>query len=259
MVVAGAIDLTALGFVAMLRVVWVLTFLAFHPFVVHIVNFNLDSLDFGVAVHLELTRDQYDRVDKTTDLVYYLGALVYLLVHWRDLWYARYCVPFLAFRIAGNVLFIASLEYAFLIVFANIFQLLFFVYTFLDLIQVDAYLRDTPWLNGLVIGLVAAVKWALEGVMHGDIDDEEQPVDDDATCRCDTGWEWIGDRAFLLVAYLILALYIVFTRSANYSPARSPVSQLKSAGWDLKNGGGNPFTSPYNIGPKPLIVNSKIK
>ncbi len=71
------IGLTTLGVVETMRVLWTLSFLGFHPFPIHVVNFYFDWLDFGIAVHVELSRADYDRIDKLFDLVYYVAALIY--------------------------------------------------------------------------------------------------------------------------------------------------------------------------------------
>lgn len=234
MVVAGAVDLTALGFVATLRVVWMLTFIAFHPFVVHVVNIHLDSIDGGISTHLELSRDEYERLDKGLDLLYYIAAVSYCFVHLKDLWYARIMVPFLLWRIIGNILFIITLDSSILIIFPNVFQLLFGLYTFLDLIQVDVWIRDTNWLNALLIIIITFVKIIIEWFHHNE--ELPPPKDDETICRCENGWEWLASRTALLVTVIALAMYIGFTRVANYNPARNPPNPVKPPGWDLRRG-----------------------
>ena len=250
------LGLTTLGFVLTLRVIWILTFIVLHPFVIHVINFQLDSMDFDVSVHIGLSRDTYDRIDKVADLAYYLGALLYLLVHLEDLWYAKYTVPFLAYRMVGNLIFIGTLDNFILIIFANVFQLLFFLYTFLDLIQYDAYLRDTQYLNAVIIAIVTAIKFVWEGFMHGD-QNKENPADDESVCRCENAWDWLADRVVLLGIALLFALYIGFIRVANYNPPRPAPFSLKQEGWDrVPAGGSDPEKSPFNLNP---IVSVKKK
>lgn len=244
----GSADLGALGIVLALRGMWLLGFIGLHPFAVHIVNFNLDSLDYGVSAAAELSRETYDRIDKTADVVYYLAALWYCLGHLGDLWYARYMVPFLAWRIIGNIVFIATLEHFVLIIFPNVFQPLFALYTFLDLIQVDAYVRDTQWLNGILIGLIAALKFGAEVLMHGSETDESGHLSpDDPLCGCDSAWAWLGSRAGLLVCLLLVSIYVGLVRVANYDPKQQPEVTIRKQGWDKVPD--SVRDSPFNLTP----------
>lgn len=244
----GNSDVAALGLVVGLRGMWMLAFIGLHPFVVHLVNFNLDTLDFGVSVHANLERSAYDRLDKITDLVYYVAALSYCLGHLYELWYARYMVPFLAWRILGNLIFIATLEDFVLIIFPNVFQPLFALYTFLDLIQVDAWVRDTQPLNGILIGLITALKFGAEVLMHGSQADEEGHLSsDELMCHCTNGWAWLGERAGLLVCLLLLAIYVGLVRTANYDPPHRPEVKLRPQGWDRVPPSVHP--SPFNLNP----------
>jgi hypothetical protein len=244
---ANLADLGALVLVGIVRVLWAFSYIALHPFAVHLANFQLDWLDGGVAAQMDLSRTQYEYVDKSLDLYYYIVVLIYLSVNVYELWYAKYGIAFLVWRIVGNIIFLITLEPFVLVIFANVFQLFFLLYTFLDIIQVDAYVRDTPLLNGGLLAIVTAIKYVAEGLFHDEV--LPDPADDDHICQCDTAWLWLESYLWGTVIILVFAMYIGLTHVANFAPPRKPQFPHKPMGWDLVDGKEvpKPWLSPYNI------------
>ena len=123
-----------------LRVVWYSTFWFLHPFVVHVINFFVDDIDFEAWLLATGGEDRafYDRWDKAFDLGYYISAILFLSWFADQLWYAKWVLPFLVYRVFGNIVFLITLDYLFLEIFPNVFSLLFFYFTALDFWGIDS-------------------------------------------------------------------------------------------------------------------------
>lgn len=240
-------DIGALVLVGVLRLIWPISYIGLHPFSVHMLNIYFDWLDGGVAGNLGLSRNNYEYVDKSLDLYYYLASGAYLLTVRKNLWYANAALVFLAWRIIGNIIFLATLQPPVLIVCPNVFQLFFTLYTFLDVIRVDAYIRDTPMLHGGLMAMLVILKIGTEGGFH----DEVLPdlADDEHICKCNTAWLWLEQFLFITLILLVFALFIGMTRVANYIPPRKPPFTLPPMGEDLEDGSKRPksWESKYHL------------
>lgn len=96
-----------------IRVLWNFAFLGLHPLVIVIVADLLDSKDSAFYIFTgETTKLVYDRVDKTTDLAFYISAIVYYFYFHRQLWYAWILGAAFTFRAVGNVIFLIAPETA---------------------------------------------------------------------------------------------------------------------------------------------------
>ncbi len=156
---------------------WPLAYLWLHPFSVVAYQAVLDMSNFSAWQISGTPRAVYNYADRGTDLWFYVWSLAYLLYWRRELWYAWWTIPFVVFRIVGNIVYLATFDEAWLLAFPNVFEFLFLAYTLLDVLRIDRYVRRRPWLHGLVLAVAVAAKIAFEVVMHGLARNDEREAD----------------------------------------------------------------------------------
>jgi len=172
-----------LTYVAVLRSMWGLMFLILHPFLVHFGSFFVDSVDHKVIRRLGYSREFYERFDYVFDNIYIVYALVYIAAvhiqkpHWQVIFFCG------LWRLLGGIFFLATLWHWFPLIFANVFSLLFLLYTLLDVVGIRHYL-DKPRRFQLFVMIVVFLKYAMEYQHH------ILGYSSDMTPPCDSVLEW---------------------------------------------------------------------
>lgn len=146
--------MTSAGSIAIIvaRVLWGgLFFVGLHPAIVHITSIILDG---GRAESDAIgSLGNYQKIDKIIDLIYELILGGFLIYIFRYLWYARYVLPFIVFRWFGVITFLVTGDIFWLAIFPDVPSTLFLVFTILDIVQLDHFIR-TRWRIIIVIILI---------------------------------------------------------------------------------------------------------
>ncbi len=146
---------------------WILfSYVWLHPFCVHVFQVMLDNSNFSAWQLTGEPRTLYNYADRGTDLLYYVVSLAYALYFVRQLWYLKWVLPFIAYRIIGNVLYLIFWDEILFVVFPNVFGTLFFFYTLLDILKLDGYVRYNFFLHGIVLLASLGISLAAEIQLH---------------------------------------------------------------------------------------------
>ncbi len=207
---------TLVPFIAV-HVVWTLwpvTYLWLHPFSVLAYQIALDMSNFSAWQISGTPRAVYNYADRGTDLWFYVWSLAYLWYWRRELWYARWTIPFIAFRIVGNIVYLATFDEQWLLAAPNVFEFLFLAYTLLDVLRLDRYVRRRAWLHGLVLAVAVAAKIGFEVVMHGVVRADEMEPDP----AFPNIWNRFDSRIDVLVWLLLFVVVLGAVRWPSFVP-----------------------------------------
>jgi hypothetical protein len=151
-------DVLAIVLVGLGRAIWNCAFLILHPFFVHLGSDIADCWDFEVLWRIDwVDRSFYDRFDKSFDALYYLSAVLFLLVARRKSWYTPWLCLAGIYRIIGNVGYIITGWGPLLAAFPNVFGTLFCWITFLDVFGMTDLLRPPTTFISFVLKVVLFV------------------------------------------------------------------------------------------------------
>ncbi len=157
--------MTSAGSIAIIiaRVLWGFLFFAgLHPSIVHITSLILDrGREESDAIKDSLGNYQF--FDKIIDLIYEIilgGFLIYVL---NKLWYARYVLPFIVIRWFGIITFLVTGDTFWLAIFPDVPSTLFLVFTILDLVQLDHFIR-TRW--RIIVVIILTIIFQVVKEMH---------------------------------------------------------------------------------------------
>lgn len=157
------------------RLLFNLTYLRFHPFIVALGTEILDLFDTPLWTLTNGTSEDYNRYDKLADLSFYLCSIIYIGYFFRQLrwpvWIKALIVFLLGYRSLGNVVSAIRPDIDWIpIVFANCGGLLLELYTFLDFFRIMPN-RHSPWhwllallAIGLKIGQEFYLRWHWKGL-----------------------------------------------------------------------------------------------
>lgn len=199
-----------------IRYVWNITFLWFHPLIVVLGTLVWDSIDRTFFSFTDKTVDVYQLNDKAADLSFYVASLIYFAWFWKELWYAKFITIAMAYRIIGNILFLATQNQSFLFWFANVGEVYLWFYSGLDFglplpdIRLDRWLKERKWTNAIALTLLAVLKFGLEYRMWGG-KGELSDIDLAPVCR-----------SLYLCANFVLAPVIAFVVTATLHYWRTP-------------------------------------
>jgi len=178
-----------------------------HPFASWVMAVASDHVDYFVWISGNHSFDRvfYNILDKIFDTTFYVAVALYLFYWWRELWYGRWIVFWFVYRIAGNILFMAfgGTMRVFQVIFPNVGETLFIIYTFLDVIRVDRRIEHNLGANiGITIG---AVVWQLGSEFLRHI--SKLADEGDSHYACITVVE-IGPALFFALVYTFIAAFI---------------------------------------------------
>jgi hypothetical protein len=192
----------------------IVAYLWLHPFSVLAFQIALDNSNFSAWQISGTERVVYNYADRATDLVFYAATIAYLWYFVRELWYARWLLPWVAFRAVGNVAYLATLFEPLLAVFANVSEVLMLAYTLLDLLRLDHHVRRRAWLHALLIAVAIGVKVASEIVLHVVRRVDEQPPEPGFP----DVWTRFGLRIDVLLLLLFFVVYVGLTAFPSFEP-----------------------------------------
>lgn len=176
----------------------------------------LDSSNFSAWQISGEPRSVYNYADRGTDLAYYVASFLYSIYFVRELWYLKWVIPFIFYRIIGNIIYLSTLIELFLAIFPNIFGPLFLVYTLLDLLKLDHYIKNKPLWNIILIVVVSAIKITTEIIQHVIIKSDETERDPDFP----NIWSRGSIRLDCLVMLLFFVLYVGLTAFPSFEKGK---------------------------------------
>ena len=188
-------------------ILWNFSYMWLHPFCVVAFQLTLDTSNFSAWQISGEPRVVYNYADRGTDLAYYVASLFYSIYFVRELWYLKWVIPFAFYRIIGNIIYLSTLNELFLAIFPNIFGPLFLVYTLLDLLKLDHYIKIRFVWNVILVVVISGIKIAAEIYLHVISKKDEIERDPDFP----DVWSRTALRLDCLVWLLFFVLYVGLT------------------------------------------------
>lgn len=135
-------------FTAALRIAGVTAFLFFHPFTAYSINALLDMADGPIYKHiLKINPIKAQIVDKILDLWLYSVAVAFATVNFQPQ-QATILILLYLYRLIGQIVFFSTKNKRVFVYFPNIFENMFFFFTFLDLTSSSYLLKNTTFCWG---------------------------------------------------------------------------------------------------------------
>ncbi len=209
---------------------WILfSYVWLHPFCVHVFQVMLDNSNFSAWQLTGEPRTLYNYADRGTDLLYYVVSFAYALYFVRQLWYLKWVLPFIAYRIVGNTLYLILWDEILFVVFPNVFGTLFFFYTLLDILKLDGYVRYNFFLHGIVLISSLAISLAAEIRLHLIRMVDSDPPDPDFPDI----WSTFSIRLDCLLVLFAFVVYVGLLAFPSFEPGtvrRGPFRALVKTG-----------------------------
>ncbi len=206
-----------------IRILWPLSFFFLHPFVVHVVSYFTDGIDFTAwLIFRPEDRDFYHRWDKTFDLYYYIVAFTVLCIFYNQLWYGKWMIPLLVYRSIGNVIFIVTVDPILTVIFPNAFSVAFAIFSGFDFLNniryfhgTSRWLRRRVWLQWIIVILSIVLVLIIEIVRFRII---ESDLDNGKIRETGNSIQCFYQRFLELIVLILAGLYIGLTTFPDFEP-----------------------------------------
>lgn len=153
--------------IILLRFTCVAAFFVFHPFTAYLIGFFLDMIDGPIYKHyLKIKPMAAQRLDKALDVWLY-SAAIFFAVFFHDRIFVPFLIGLYLYRVIGQVLFLATADRVFLMIFMNFFEIFYLFFYFLDFLgQFELLKTVSPMFLYPLFLLVVGLKLQHELALH---------------------------------------------------------------------------------------------